>query len=42
MKAVIIAGGVGSFQPRRLVAEGAAGLEGRQVHYRVRDAAQMP
>ncbi len=38
--AVIIAGGVGSFQPRRLVAEGAAGLEGRQVHYRVRDAAQ--
>jgi thioredoxin reductase (NADPH) len=38
--AVIIAGGVGSFQPRRLVAPGADALEGRQVHYRVRDAQQ--
>jgi thioredoxin reductase (NADPH) len=38
--AVIIAGGVGSFQPRRLVVEGADALEGRQVHYRVRDAQQ--
>jgi thioredoxin reductase (NADPH) len=38
--AVIIAGGVGSFQPRRLVVDGAEALEGRQVHYRVRDAQQ--
>jgi len=38
--AVIIAGGVGSFQPRRLVVEGAESLEGRQVHYRVRDSQQ--
>jgi thioredoxin reductase (NADPH) len=38
--AVIIAGGVGSFQPRRLVVEGADALEGLQVHYRVRDAQQ--
>lgn len=38
--AVIIAGGVGSFQPRRLVVDGADELEGRQVHYRVRDAHQ--
>lgn len=36
--AVIIAGGVGSFQPRRLIVEGAADLEGRAVHYRVRRA----
>ncbi len=33
--AVIIAGGVGSFQPRRLIAEGAEAYEGRQIHYRV-------
>jgi len=38
--AVIIAGGVGSFQPRRLVVEGAETLEGRQIHYRVRDSQQ--
>jgi thioredoxin reductase (NADPH) len=38
--AVIIAGGVGSFQPRRLVVPGAEALEGRQIHYRVRDAQQ--
>lgn len=37
--AVIIAGGVGSFQPRRLVVDGAADFEGSQIHYRVRDAA---
>jgi thioredoxin reductase (NADPH) len=36
--AVVIAGGVGSFQPRRLVVEGAEALEGRAVHYRVRRA----
>jgi thioredoxin reductase (NADPH) len=36
--AVIIAGGVGSFQPRRLVADGAEAYEGRSIHYRVRRA----
>jgi thioredoxin reductase (NADPH) len=36
--AVVIAGGVGSFQPRRLVVDGAEALEGRAVHYRVRRA----
>jgi thioredoxin reductase (NADPH) len=36
--AVIIAGGVGSFQPRRVVAEGAEAYEGRSIHYRVRRA----
>jgi thioredoxin reductase (NADPH) len=35
--AVVIAGGVGSFQPRRLDVPGAAGLEGRYLHYRVKD-----
>ncbi|HSD74387.1 MAG TPA: NAD(P)/FAD-dependent oxidoreductase, partial [Steroidobacteraceae bacterium] len=37
--AIVIAGGVGSFQPRRLAVEGAERYEGRSVHYRVRDAA---
>ena len=36
--AVVIAGGVGSFQPRRLIVDGAAELEGTSVHYRVRRA----
>jgi thioredoxin reductase (NADPH) len=36
--AVVIAAGVGSFQPRRLGVEGAEALEGRQIHYRVRSA----
>jgi thioredoxin reductase (NADPH) len=39
--AVIIAGGVGSFQPRRLGLEGAERHEGSSIHYRVRDAAQF-
>ena len=34
--AVVIAGGVGAFQPRRLVVEGAEALEGHSLHYRVR------
>jgi thioredoxin reductase (NADPH) len=38
--AVIIAAGLGSFQPRRLSVEGAAELEGSQVHYRVARAEQ--
>ena len=36
--AVVIAGGVGSFQPRRLLVDGAEPLEGRAVHYKVRRA----
>ena len=35
--AIVIAGGVGSFQPRRLNAAGADRHEGRSIHYRVRD-----
>ncbi len=34
---VIIAAGVGAFQPRRLDADGAAELEGSALHYRVGD-----
>jgi thioredoxin reductase (NADPH) len=37
--AVVIAGGVGSFQPRRLGLPDAEAFEGRNIHYRVRDAA---
>lgn len=37
--AVVIAAGVGSFQPRRIGIEGAEVFEGRQIHYRVRSAA---
>jgi thioredoxin reductase (NADPH) len=37
--AVVIAGGVGSFQPRRLGVPGADVFEGKAIHYRVRDAA---
>jgi thioredoxin reductase (NADPH) len=37
--AVIIAGGVGSFQPRRLTLESASRHEGIALHYRVKDAA---
>jgi thioredoxin reductase (NADPH) len=36
--AVIIAGGVGSFQPRKLNVLGADQYEGSQIHYRVKDA----
>jgi len=39
--AVIIAGGVGSFQPRRLGAEGVEQFEGSQIFYRVQSAAQF-
>jgi len=35
--AVVIAGGVGAFQPRRLDVPGIEAHEGRRVHYRVRD-----
>jgi thioredoxin reductase (NADPH) len=39
--AVVIAGGVGSFQPRRLALEGAHAFEGRQIHYKISSAAEM-
>jgi thioredoxin reductase (NADPH) len=37
--AVIIAGGVGSFRPRLLNVPDAERIEGRQLHYRIRDPA---
>jgi thioredoxin reductase (NADPH) len=39
--AVVIAGGVGSFQPRRLGVEGADAFEGTQVFYRVKSASEF-
>ena len=39
--AVVIAAGVGSFQPRRLGVEGAEAHEGRQLHYKVSNAAAL-
>ena len=39
--AVVIAGGVGSFQPRRLALPGAEAFEGRQIHYKVGNAAEL-
>jgi thioredoxin reductase (NADPH) len=36
--AVVIAGGVGSFQPRRLSVPGVEQFEGKSVHYRVKSA----
>jgi thioredoxin reductase (NADPH) len=39
--AVVIAGGVGSFQPRRLSIPGAEQYEGKSIHYRVRSAADF-
>jgi thioredoxin reductase (NADPH) len=35
---VVIAAGVGSFQPRRIGLEGSESFEGRSIHYRVRNA----
>jgi thioredoxin reductase (NADPH) len=40
-KTVIIAGGLGSFQPRRLGVEGSETFEGRHVHYKVKSAAEF-
>ena len=40
-RTVVIAAGLGSFQPRRLGVEGCDLLEDRQVHYRVRNAADF-
>ena len=39
--AVVIAGGVGSFQPRRLGIEGVEQFEGSQIHYHVKSAANF-
>jgi thioredoxin reductase (NADPH) len=39
--AVVIAAGVGSFQPRRLSLPGIEAFEGRSVHYRVKSAADF-
>ncbi|HWL61996.1 MAG TPA: NAD(P)/FAD-dependent oxidoreductase [Steroidobacteraceae bacterium] len=39
--AIVIAGGVGSFQPRRLSVESADVFEGSQIFYRVTSAAQF-
>jgi thioredoxin reductase (NADPH) len=39
--AVVIAAGLGAFQPRRLGVDGAEAFEGTQILYRVRDAAQL-
>ncbi len=38
-KTVIIAGGIGAFQPRRLKLDGIDELEGKAVHYKVSDPA---
>jgi len=39
--ALVIAGGLGSFQPRRLGVEGCEAFEGRAIHYRVRNASEL-
>jgi thioredoxin reductase (NADPH) len=40
-RTVVIAGGLGSFQPRRLGLEGSEALEGRHIHYKVKSAADF-
>ncbi|MDP2326360.1 MAG: NAD(P)/FAD-dependent oxidoreductase [Gammaproteobacteria bacterium] len=40
-KTIFIAGGVGSFQPRKVHVDGADALEDRFLHYHVRDPAQF-
>ena len=40
-KTIFIAGGVGSFQPRRLKVDGLAAFEGTQLFYRVRNPADF-
>ncbi len=39
--AIVVAAGVGSFQPRRLAVEGIEAYEGRQLHYKVTNAASF-
>jgi thioredoxin reductase (NADPH) len=38
-RTIVIAGGVGSFQPRRLGLDGAEAFEGTGIHYRIKSAA---
>jgi Thioredoxin reductase len=40
-KTVVIAAGLGSFQPRRLGVDGCDAFEDKQVHYKVRSAAEF-
>ena len=40
-RTVIIAGGLGSFQPRRLPVENPEPWEGRHLHYKVKNAAEL-
>lgn len=40
-RTVIIAGGLGSFQPRRLGVEGAEVFEGSHIHYKVKSTAEF-
>ena len=40
-KTVIVAGGLGSFQPRRLGCEGVDAFEGTNVHYKVKNSAEF-
>lgn len=40
-RAIVIAGGLGSFQPRRLGVEGAEAFEGSRIHYKVKSAAEF-
>ena len=40
-KAVVIAAGLGSFQPRRLGVEGGEAFEGTSIHYKVKSAADF-
>jgi thioredoxin reductase (NADPH) len=40
-RTVIIAGGLGSFQPRRIGLEGSEAFEGRHIHYKVKSAADF-
>jgi thioredoxin reductase (NADPH) len=39
--AIVVAAGVGAFQPRHLSVENAAAFEGRHIHYRVKNAADF-
>jgi thioredoxin reductase (NADPH) len=39
--AIVIAAGVGSFQPRRIALEGAEPFEGGQIRYRVKNVAEL-
>ena len=40
-RTLFLAGGVGSFQPRKLRLDGAEAIEGKQLHYRVRDSSRF-